>query len=881
MTDIIGKIVSHYKIIERIGQGGMGVVYKAEDIRLNRVVALKFLPEGTVTNDAFKRFEVEARAISSLNHKNIATIYDLEVVEGRQFIVLEYLPGGTLKEKIRRQGKLEIDEIILIAQQIADGLSYAHSKNLTHRDIKPENIMFAEDGTVKITDFGLSKIKSIGEQTTSGLIVGTISYISPEQVQGASVDHRTDIWSLGIVLYEMLTGRLPFQGDLQPALIYSILTKEPTPINELREDTPEFLQNIISNCLQKNPDKRFQSAVEISVSLRHHEVKKSESRMPKFLNQYWWVASIIGVLLLIYLFFPPHQEKEEIPSVAILYLKNLGPETDESLSYGITQDLIVDLARAGLIHVAPMNDILQFKDTHMSLEEIAKRLKVSTIVEGSILRQDDIFKISAQLFDTRSKRALWTERAQLKTNEIATLQSDMAIAIMNALQISSTEQTKKEISAKPTENPEAYEYYLNAKFKFENKKNRDDVLRAEEMYKKAILLDPTLLYARIGLAEVYSFNGEYIKSRDVYLEALNIAREQNKRSIEATCLRGLGLIHWNQGEYARALEKYKQSLLIVRELGDRFNEARILNNIGLVYWNQYIYEKALEYYNESLHLREELSDIQGQAQTLGNMGLVYWNQGDYQNALNAHLKSLKLNQDIGDKKGEGHALNNIGLIYADLGNYKNALDYYYKSEKIFEQLGNPKNLAITLDNIGLVLTEREEYLKALDYHDRSLKLTHEIGDRGSEPIRFQSIGLCYLRKGDLQKAKENLIKSINQFAELNDTVGQITSTSYLGVVCARLSEKGEARILVNQIEQLLKSGVQISEPIIVNWNISQIYTFLGNYELAKKHLEKAYFEIISRSEKIMDPSLRDSYISKVKTHREIIQTWKTTFSAKQ
>ena len=261
--DLRGKTISHYLILDRIGQGGMGVVYKAQDLHLNRVVALKFLPEGSLSQNSFRQLQNEARAISSLNHKNISTIYDFDSSEGMQFIVLEYLPGGTLKERIQEQGTLSISEATAIAVQVAEGIAYAHTKNTIHRDIKTDNIMFAEDGTAKLTDFGISKIKMQSSMTSTQTISGTLAYMSPEQIQGEEIDHRADIWSYGVVLFEMLTGHLPFEGTLQPTVIYSVLSKDPSEIAQYRNDVPASLQNIVFRCLEKDPAKRFQRVEEI------------------------------------------------------------------------------------------------------------------------------------------------------------------------------------------------------------------------------------------------------------------------------------------------------------------------------------------------------------------------------------------------------------------------------------------------------------------------------------------------------------------------------------------------------------------------------------------------------------------------------------------
>jgi len=925
--ELIGKTIAHYEILEEIGHGGMGIVYKGRDVRLDRLVALKFLPAGVLSKADIARLENEARAISSLNHTNIATVYEFEMVDEFQFIVLEYLPGGTLKDRIRREGRLSIDEAIAITKHIADGLAYAHSKNITHRDITSDNIMFGEDGTVKITDFGISKIRNESSVTTTGEIAGTMAYMSPEQVQGGHVDYRTDIWALGIILYEMLTDQLPFKGDLYPAILFAILTQEPASLQELRPDVPIFLQTIITRCLNKDPTHRFQRADEITKALEEHRVVRSVSPdvSSQQIRKYWWIAALIGTALLMYLLFPTQNQSEQIPSLAITYLKNLGPESDEIISYGLTQDLIVDLARAGWIRVTPMKDILQFTDAKLSLEDIAKRLDVQHVLEGSILRQDSMFKISAQLVDIKTKRTLWADHPLLKAGELSTLQSKLALPILTALRVKTSTQTEKELSSKRSENPEAYEYYLKAKYKFDNKKTKEDVAVAQGMYTKAIEIDSGMLVARYALAETYLLSGEYQKAKQIYVEALERAQLRRERSIEANSLRGIGLVYWNLSEYVQALRYYDQSLAIVKEVGDLFGEARVLNNIGLVYWNQGAHQKALEYYTASLNIRRQLGHLFGQAQTLGNMGLVYWNlyeypkalehfneaikinrqigerqqegatlnnialvyeaEGDYEKALTTHTEALNINEELGDRKGEGQILNNIGVIYGDLGHYQAALDYYHRAAKIHTDIGNRKDLGKTLNNIGFIHTEQANYKEALPYLTQSLELAEQMEDKENESNTRQNLGIFYLRQNYFSQSLQQFELSEEIFDHLQDTLGKLASASFVGLALFKLGELETARAKLSEVEHDLTTFASLHYPTLVfwgtYWNTSQLCTAVGEHPQSLVYLKRAYDEIIKRTKRIQDSKLRSSFSSNVRINREIIQAWSKTQSTSQ
>ncbi|MBI3365664.1 MAG: tetratricopeptide repeat protein, partial [Ignavibacteriae bacterium] len=738
-----------------------------------------------------------------------------------------------------------------------------------------------------------------------------------EQLQGSEINHRTDIWSFGVVFYEMLAGRLPFTSDLQPTIVFSILTKDPVPLSSQFPNIPPALDQIVEKCLEKDPAKRFQSANDIIRSIRHSAPEKTAIEKSTAWSRRWWIAAVIGILLLAYLFSPSNTTKEEIPSIAVLYLKNLGPAADEPLSWGITQDLIVDLARAGWIRVSPMNDILQLRDAQVSLEEISQRLNVGHILEGSILRQDSIFKISAQLIDVKSKRTLWADRPQLRSSEIAKLQTDMALSILRALQVTTSKQTEKELSTKRSENPEAFEYYLRAKYTYDHKQSKEDVAVAQGLYSRAIQLDSTMTAARIGLAEISTHSGEYEKAEHIYEAALVVARARGERLTEAACLRGIGLTKWHRGKYTEAIGFYSDALPITRELGDRFGEARILNNFGLVYWNQAAYRKALEYYNESLQLRQEIGDLQGQAQTLGNMGLVYWdqydykralehynralkideeigdqsqqgntlnnigllysNQGDYQNALSFYDRSLKISQALGDHKSEGQTLNNIGNIYEDYGDYPTALEYYTKAAKIVEGLNDRVDLATALNNMGLVHTEIGQFSQALTFLSRSLKINREIGAKENEGITLQSLGKYYLLQNDVSRAREFFEQAGMIASELKDTLGQIVEQSFLGLVMIKIRKESEAQVLLPKIEGLLTAYVTSRDSDLLSWgaywNISQVHSALGNQDASRRYLEKAYNLVTAQAGKISDVKFRESFRSNVRTNREIIEAW--------
>ena len=375
---MIGKVVSHYKILEKLGEGGMGVVYKAHDMKLDRDVALKFLPTNLpVAHEHITRFELEAKAISALNHPHIATIYDIDEADGRKYIVLEYIPGGTLKSKLTQltsDGKeLPIREVLEYAIQIGGALSHAHRHLIIHRDVKADNLMLTEEGTVKLADFGLAKLRDSVQVTKTGSMVGTADYMSPEQIRGENLDPRSDIFSLGVVLYEMITGRLPFLAEHESAILYRILHEEPAPVTSLRTNVPAGLEGIVKKAMQKDRQHRYERIDDLLLDLksviRDTEAERAEGR-PSFSGDTY--------------------------RIAVLPFANISPDPqDEYFADGMTEELISTLSKIRGFRVIARTSVMQYKKTTKSIADIGRELKVETLLEGSVRKAANKLRISA------------------------------------------------------------------------------------------------------------------------------------------------------------------------------------------------------------------------------------------------------------------------------------------------------------------------------------------------------------------------------------------------------------------------------------------------------------------------------------------------------
>ena len=477
---MIGKIISHYKILEKLGGGGMGVVYKAEDTKLKRTVALKFLLQDlTRDEEAKKRFMHEAQAASVLDHPNIGTIYEVDQTDdGQMFIVMAYYQGETLKAKIER-GPQPIDEAIEIALQIAQGLAKAHGKDIVHRDIKPANIMMTTDNVIKIVDFGLAKLAGRTKLTKDDSTLGTAAYMSPEQAQGLAVDNRSDIFSLGVVLYEALTGQVPFKGDYEQAVVYSILHEDPEPITGLRTGVPMELERIVNKAIAKNPDERYQHTDEMLVDLKtlrkqlESGVKKTtthEAYLKRRKRAFIPISFVaLFILLILAAFYILTDRNKGIESLAVLPLANLSGDADQDyFADGMTEALITALSKITALRVISRTSVMRYKGEKRSLPEIARELNVDAVLEGSVLRAGERVRITVQLIHADTEQHLWVDNYDRQLIDILALHSDVARAIAKEIRITLTANDKMRLAKTHRVNPEAYEDYLKGIHFFEN-----------------------------------------------------------------------------------------------------------------------------------------------------------------------------------------------------------------------------------------------------------------------------------------------------------------------------------------------------------------------------------------------------------------------------
>jgi non-specific serine/threonine protein kinase len=518
---MLGKTISHYRITSQLGEGGMGVVYEAEDMNLGRHVALKFLTPA-LANDAnlLQRFQREARAASALNHPNICTIHGIEHFDAEHFIVMELLDGELLADRIRR-GPLDVESLLTLGTQIVDALESAHSKGIVHRDLKPANIFITSRGQAKILDFGIAKIDQLekpdpssiietirkDQLTSAGATMGTVAYMSPEQARGEITDARTDLFSVGTVLYQMATGVLPFQGDTSAVMFDAILNRDPIPVNQVNPALPQELNRVLDKALEKDRSLRYQSATEFKTDLLRLKRDLDSGRKRAVNTNSGRVE--------------PAKPSER--PIAVLYFENGGgAKEDEYLRDGITEDIITELSKIKDLHVFSRPTVLTFRDKPVTPAQIGQQLAAAYVLTGTLRRSGSRLRISAQLIDTHTDFPLWSERYDREMQDIFELQDDIARKIAESLRVTLSPQEQAELAAKPTENLQAYDLYLRGR-SYARREARQDLELAREMLESAAALDPEFALAYAAVANVSALHYYRYGHEDVWMDRAKAA----------------------------------------------------------------------------------------------------------------------------------------------------------------------------------------------------------------------------------------------------------------------------------------------------------------------------------------------------------------------
>jgi serine/threonine protein kinase/Flp pilus assembly protein TadD len=593
------KRIGRYEICSQLGVGGMGEVYLANDTKLDRKVALKILPAevGDDTTDRVRRFVQEAKAASALNHPNILTIYEIDEIDSEQFIATEFIDGETLRDRIRLNAVTPA-ETLEIGIQVASALSATHSVGITHRDIKPDNIMLRRDGIVKVLDFGLAKLTRERETTDSdslapterfvntgaGMVLGTANYMSPEQARGLEVDARTDIWSLGCVLYEMISGKQPFYGPTTIDVMSGILNRDPESLLPHLPDGPRGLDRVVSRALRKDREERYQTVKDLLIDLKD---LKRELETPS--QRYFTARSSSGIT--------PESVPEK--SIAVLYFENMSSEKDSDyFCAGMTEDIITDLSRIQELKVVSRTDVLPFRNKEVNTRQVGDALRVNYILEGSVRKSGNRIRINAQLVSVRDGYYLWAERFDRQVEDIFDLQNEVSEKIVDALKVSLTEAERQLLAQKPTDDLRAYDFYMRGR-ELLYLKGRRNTESAIKMFENAIAIDSRFATAYAGLAEAYSSMYEWYDGNSMWLSK---AIEINQRALELdpSCLEakfGIAMVYFHHRRFAESRRTIEE---ILKENAEFF--AGHLR-LGMIAELSNDLEAALKHYQRAAELK--------------------------------------------------------------------------------------------------------------------------------------------------------------------------------------------------------------------------------------------------------------------------------------
>ena len=843
------KKILNYQIIEKLGGGGMGVVYKATDTKLDRTVALKFLPEHLhMDNEAEQRFISEAKAASSFDHPNICTIYDINKTEDDQlFIVMACYEGETLKKKLEN-GPLEINEVVGYCIQIAQGLECAHEAGIIHRDIKPANIMITKKGEAKILDFGLAKTLNDPGVTQIGSTMGTAAYMSPEQARGAEINHQTDIWSLGVMMYQMFTGKLPFVGDYEHAVIYSILNEDPDPITKFSENCPSAIVQIITKCLQKEPANRYQSVRELSEDLelfqvdpdfgfntKYLKIDSPISKKPKFKRIFSIAAIIISVIILSFFLPSVWQKIKELVGLSptsseqhllILPLTNIsGDANNQAFCDGLMETLSSNLTQVerleGSLWVVPASEVIRNKIT--SPKEAFQMFGANLAVTGSLQFLGSVLRLTLNLVDAEKLRQISSSVIDVKKENISILQDRSVIKLLEMLNIELDPGQEDIFKAGNTTDPEAYEYYVRGRGYLQRYENLENIDEAIRLFKLSTESDIRYSLAYAGLGESYWRKYEATKNTEFVKKAVDDCEKAFRMdSVLAPVNITLGLIYSGTGRYDDAIKQFNLAL------SKNPTNSEAYRGLAKAY-------ESLERNNDAESTFKRAIKLNSDYWAgYNDLGVFYYKNGKYEHAIEQFKKVIKLTPD------NYRGYNNLGGIYYMLERRDEARDMFEQSLRIRESYNIYSNLATLYYIEG-------KYEEAAKTYEEALKIND------NDYLTWGNLAAAYF---GIPTQKDKSIETYKHAIIIGEKRLKINpnDAELISNLASYYSEVGEK---TKSIKFLEKSLVMASDNAQILYRAATTYERLGNRGKALEWIEKAIQNGYPRSDIENQPELKD------------------------
>jgi len=854
-ASLIGKTILHYQIVDKLGEGGMATVYQAVDLKIDRRVALKFTSASLLASgDARERFRNEARATSRLNHPNIATLYDVEEFEGEPFLVLEYLPGGTLQDFMQKyragEQKVQVEQVVAIALGISEGLAHAHRNGIVHRDIKPANILFSADGLPKITDFGISKFREAADLTKTGHVMGTAGYMSPEQAQGLDVDSRADIFSFGAVLFEMLTGEKPFQADSVPTLLYKIVHEQPPQARALRPEVPEALNALVRKCLEKKREDRPQRTVEICDALNgirrtieSIDVSNSATRTMAvswvaargvFTRRAFWLWMLLPVILLAVLLKPAILERPiewwrarafpEEKKLAVLGFANVGnnPAT-QAFCDGLMETLTSMLTQLedfhGSLWVVPASELRSIKSPADARREFGANLAIT----GSLQRSGDQVRVTVNLVDASRGRNLASRVIDAQMEDLANLENGVLGQVADMLEVELQPQARNLLRASNTKVADAYDYYLQGRgylYRFDRPGNSDNAVSA---FEKALDKDSHYALAYAGLGEAYL--AKYSLNKDG--QWLERAMTNGQQAIVLNNhLAGphvtLGIIYRITGRYEQAIQEFKTALNLDPLNADAYRE------LATAYDNSNQLDEAEKTYRRAIDLRPS------SWLSYKDLGVFYVSHNRYRDAEQPYLKVIALTPD------NDWGYRNLGTLYYLEGRNNEA-------EQMLKKAAGIKPTLQAYTNLAALYYFEGRYADAVSMN----KLALELPDGRINSVVWGNLADAYRwtpgMDGQAPQAYRQAIHLAEERLVLNPK--NVNAIVGLAVYWAKLGDRRKALEYLAEARRLAPTYMHVLFQSVL------VYELTGQRKLALEALQGALHAGYSKQEVLREPEL--------------------------